>query len=347
LLGGDITFRRQLAGLGVKFFDEAGVESEVLDTLRTKGVNFVRIRIYNDPGSPDHYPSSQLALGYQDLTDATINAREAANRGMKFLISFHYSDSWTNPGTQYKPYRWENLSLVELTTAVYDYTYAAMRALDVQGTSPEIVSLGNETNTGMIWPEGRIGSAGENFVQFAQLFNAGARAVRDVFPAAKVAVHLANPEQRPDRWLAWASSNGLNYDVVGLTLYPFWSSMQIGAMKTLAEQIARTSGKEVLALEMGFPWSRVRESGYPTLIASNRLNPQGTETFGVSPEGQERYLRSFFQQMHEVRGFLGAIYWDPIWIDKPQLPSNVGDTALFDWSARPLPALNAFDEKFW
>jgi arabinogalactan endo-1,4-beta-galactosidase len=103
----------------------------------------------------------------------------------------------------------------------------------------------------------------------------------------------------------------------------------------------------VVALEIGFPWSLVRQNGYPTLISSNALDPQGPETFGVSPAGQELYLRSFFQQMHEARGFVGALYWDPIWIDTPQLSSNVGDTALFDWEAKPLPALNAFGEKFW
>jgi arabinogalactan endo-1,4-beta-galactosidase len=346
-LGGDISYRRELANASVTFADDSGAARDVLDILRDKGANFVRIRIYNHPGSSDHFPSSQLEPGFQDLADATVNAQDAAGRGMHLLLSFHYSDSWTNPGTQYKPYEWENLGLADLATAVHDYTASAMQAFAAQGTAPDIVTLGNETNVGMLWPDGRIGSNGENFAQFALLFNAGAKAVREVFPSTKVAVHLANPEQRPEQWLGWAADHGLDYDIVGLTLYPFWSNMQIVAMKSVVETVVQATGKSVVALETGFPWALVRQNGYPTLIASNALNPEGPETFGVSPAGQALYLRSFFQNMHEARGFAGALYWDPIWIDTPQLSSNVGDTALFDWQARSLPALDAFGEKFW
>lgn len=346
-LGGDITFRRQLLDSGARFYDRAGNEADVLDVLAEHGFNFARIRIYNRPGDRDHYPSNQFAAGYQDAADALLSARDAAERGMSTVISFHYSDYWTNPGTQYKPFEWDTLTPEELVCAVYDYTHATMVALSEQGTPPSIVALGNETNSGMIWPEGRITDHGGNFAGFAALFNAGARAVKTVFPEAKVAVHLSKPEANPERWLAWADAVGLEYDTIGLSLYPFWSGLRVRDMKNVVSGLIERTGKEVVALEVGFPWSLTRPSGYPTLIASNGLNPQGLETFGVNPAGQERYMRSLFQQLHEVPGFVGAIYWDPIWIDTPALPSNVGDTALFDWEGRPLSALDAFGEKFW
>jgi arabinogalactan endo-1,4-beta-galactosidase len=347
LVGGDITFRRQLASLGVQFFDGAGEPSEVLDLLAAGGFNFVRIRIYNDPGSPDHYPSNQFAAGYQNLDDALSNARDAHARGMKILLSFHYSDYWTNPGTQYKPYRWEGLSGDELRQAVREYTRDAMQALAAQDTPPEIVALGNETNTGMLWPDARIETGGGNFAEFASVFNAAASAVKEVIPSAKVAIHLSRPEAGLDSWLGWAEANALDYDVVALSLYPFWSNMKVADMKRSVSHVIEVTGRPVVAAEIGYPWSLARASGFPTLIASNDLDPQGGETFGVSPEGQERYIRSFLQQMHEVPGFIGALYWDPIWIDVPSLPSNVGDTALFDWEGHALPALSAFHEKTW
>lgn len=346
LLGGDITFRRQLADLGTVFYDRAGNEADVLDTLAEHGFNFVRIRIYNQPGHPNHFPSNQFAAGYQDAADARLSAREAADRGMSTVISFHYSDYWTNPDTQYKPFEWQAMTAEQLVQAVYDYTYQTMAAFAAQGTPPAIVALGNETNAGMIWPEGRIGYQGENFAEFAALFNAGSRAVRAVFPNAKIAIHLSKPEARPEIWIGWARAAGLEYDTIGLSLYPFWSGLRVRDMKNVVRRLIESTGKDVVALESGYPWSLTRPSGYPTMIASNSLNPQGLETFGVSPAGQELYMRSFFQQLHEVPGFLGAIYWDPIWIDTPPLPSNVGDTALFDWEGRPLPALDAFHEKF-
>lgn len=347
LLGGDITFRRQLLDAGTQFYDSHGVEADVLDVLAEHGFNFARIRIYNRPGEPEHYPSKESAAGYQNAADALLSARAAADRGMSTVISFHFSDSWTNPGAQHKPFEWAALAPDELAQAVYDYTYATMAALAQQGTPPAIVALGNETNSGMIWPEGRITDQGGNFAGFAKLFNAGARAVKAIFPEAKVAIHLSKPEARPDRWIGWAAAAGLEYDTIGLSLYPFWSGLRVRDMKNIVLGLIEKTGKDVVALEAGFPWSLTRPSGYETLIASNGLSPQGSETFGVSPAGQELYLRSLFQQLHEVPGFLGVIYWDPIWIDTAALPSNVGDTALFDWEGRPLSALSAFQEKFW
>jgi arabinogalactan endo-1,4-beta-galactosidase len=147
-------------------------------------------------------------------------------------------------------------------------------------------------------------------------------------------------------WLEQAEQAELDYDVVGLSLYPFWSNLRVGEMKQVVTRSIEITGKQVLAVETGYPWTLDRPSGYPTMIESNDLPPQGLETFGVSPRGQELFLRSLFQQLHDVPGFLGASYWDPIWIETPMFESNVGDTALFDWEGAPLQALDAFGEKF-
>jgi arabinogalactan endo-1,4-beta-galactosidase len=159
-------------------------------------------------------------------------------------------------------------------------------------------------------------------------------------------VHLSEPGPPLYEWLGRARDAQLEYDFVGVSLYPFWSNLRIGDMKEVVERAIELTGKPVLAVETGFPWSAVRASGYPTLIESNDLNPQGLETFGLSPRGQELFLRSLFQQLHDVPELLGVSYWDPIWLDTPALPSNVGDTALFDWDGRPLQGLGAFQEKF-
>ncbi|HEU5076362.1 MAG TPA: glycosyl hydrolase 53 family protein, partial [Polyangiaceae bacterium] len=346
LLGGDLSFRRQLDDAGVTFLDAEGNPTEVLEVLSESGFNLARFRLHNDPGSPDHYPSNQFPPGYQNLDDTLANAKGCSEYGLELLVSFHYSDYWTNPGQQYKPYRWEELDEEALETAVYDYTREALEAFREQGTRPYIVTLGNETNAGILWPEGRISSGGANFDGFARLFSAGARAVREVAPDTLIAVHLSEPGSALYEWLGWAQAAELDYDVVGISLYPFWSNLRVDEMRQVVQHSIELTGKRVLVVETGFPWSLERPSGFPTLIASNDLNPQGLETFGVSPRGQELFLRSLFQQLHAIDGVIGASYWDPIWLDTPALPSNVPDTALFDWEGAPLRGLSAFREKY-
>lgn len=346
LLGGDLSVRRQLADAGVEFFDAEGEPTEVLEVLSESGFNLARFRLHNDPGSPDHYPSNQFPPGYQNLDDTLANAKSCSEHGLELLVSFHYSDYWTNPGQQYKPHHWEELDEPELEAAVYEYTKGTLEALLDQGTPPYIVTLGNETNAGMLWPEGQIAAGGANFDGFARLFAAGARAVREVAPETLVGVHLSEPGSALYEWLGWASEAGLDYDVVGISLYPFWSNLRVDDMREVVERGIELTGKRVLVVETGFPWSLERPSGFPTLIASNDLNPQGQETFGVSPRGQELFLKSLFQQLHEIEGVIGVSYWDPIWLDTPALPSNVSDTALFDWTGAPLRGLSAFQEKY-
>ncbi len=346
LLGGDLSFRRQLDDLGVEFVDRAGNPTEVLEVLSDSGFNLARFRLHNDPGSPDHYPSNQFPPGYQNLDDTLANAERCSEFGLELLVSFHYSDYWTNPGQQYKPYRWEELDVTELEAAVYEYTKGTLEAFRDQGTPPHLVSLGNETNAGILWPEGQIAAGGANFDGFARLFMAGARAVREVAPETLIAVHLSEPGSALYEWLGWAEQAALDYDVVGVSLYPFWSNLRVDEMRKVVERSIELTGKQVIVVETGFPWSLERPSGFPTMIASNDLEPQGLETFGVSPRGQELFLRSLFQQLHEIDGVIGVSYWDPIWLDTPALPSNVPDTALFDWDGAPLRALDAFHEKY-
>ncbi len=41
---------------------------------------------------------------------------------MSFWLDFHYSDTWADPGHQYKPVAWNNLQLADLVTATGNYT---------------------------------------------------------------------------------------------------------------------------------------------------------------------------------------------------------------------------------
>jgi arabinogalactan endo-1,4-beta-galactosidase len=161
---------------GRKFYNSAGQEKECMDLVKSLGMNTIRLRVWVNP-----------AAVYNATADVVAKAVRAKNLGMRIMIDFHYSDTWADPGKQYKPAAWRGKSFPELKQAVYDYTKEVMQALKEQGTLPDMVQVGNEINHGMIWPEGGIG----NLDSLAQLIYAGINAVKAVAPATTIMLHVA------------------------------------------------------------------------------------------------------------------------------------------------------------
>src|ERR1044072_9785105 len=82
---------------------------------------------------------------------------------------------------------WRNLSFTDLKKALFDYTKKVIQELKDQGTTPDMVQIGNEINHGMIWPEGEI----RNLDSLAQLIYAGINGVRAVAPSTTIMLHIA------------------------------------------------------------------------------------------------------------------------------------------------------------
>ena len=106
---------------------------------------------------------------------------------MGLLVDFHYSDTWADPGHQTKPAAWENFDIPTLNKALYDHTRSGRGVrLKAQGTTPDMVQIGNEVTNGMLWPDGR---AKDHFDNFAELVKSGIAAARAVDPAIKIVLH--------------------------------------------------------------------------------------------------------------------------------------------------------------
>ena len=183
MIGADISFLPQLEDRGMKFSDK-GVQKDAIQILKDHGFNYVRLRIFNDPARDSGYSPKK---GFCDLEHTKQMAKRVKAAGMKFLLDFHYSDYWADPGKQYKPAAWRNLSFDELKKALYDYTKKVIQELKDQGTTPDMVQVGNEINHGMVWPEGNV----SNLDSLAQLINAGTAAVKAVDPAIIMMLHVA------------------------------------------------------------------------------------------------------------------------------------------------------------
>ncbi len=303
--GADISWLTQMETGGRKFYTAAGTEQDCITVLKNLGMNTIRLRVWVNPvGS------------WNNSADVVAKAIRAKNQGMRIMINFHYSDTWADPGHQTKPAAWAGQDMAALKNSLAVHTTDILNALKTNGITPEWVQVGNETNDGMLWPEGK---ASTNMANFAQLVNAGYDAVKAVFPSAKVIVHVSNGWNNSlFRWLFdGLKNNGGNWDVIGLSLYPTpgnWSSLNSQCQATMNDMVARHN-KEVMVVEVGMSWDQA--------AACNA------------------FLADLITKTKSVTGGkgLGVLYWEP------QSYNNWQGYTLgaFDNAGKPTIALNAFN----
>lgn len=242
MLGADISFLPELEARGMKFY-EKGMEKDAIQILSDHGFNYVRLRIFNDPARDSGYSPGR---GFCDLAHTLAMAKRVKAAGMKLLLDFHYSDYWADPGKQYKPAAWRDLSFEELKKAVYDFTKYVIEKLKQQGTTPDMVQVGNEINHGIIWPEGNV----SNFDGLAQLVNAGTAAVKAVDPDIIMMLHVALGGQNDESvfFIDNMIARGVEFDVIGESYYPKWH----GTLEDLEynlNDLARRYDRDVIVVE--------------------------------------------------------------------------------------------------
>lgn len=246
--GADISWITQMEDSGYEFYNDWGYRQDVLSILRDHGMNAVRLRVWVNPS--DGY--------YSSLDDVIVKAQWAKDANMDVMIDFHYSDTWADPGNQWKPSQWQQLSFEDLMGQVWSYTRDSLNTLKAAGITPKWIQVGNETNNGMLWNDGM---ASNNMRNYAWLFNSGRNAAKEVFPDAKVIVHLANCHDNANfRWIFdGLQSNSAWWDVIGASSYPknatglTWQEANNQCLSNLNDMVERY-GTEVMITEIGVPW---------------------------------------------------------------------------------------------
>jgi beta-galactosidase len=223
MIGADISFLPQIEnragwferGAG-KFFED-GEEVDAIELLKRHGFNYIRLRIFVNPENSEGYSPE---LGFCGLDSTLSMARRIKAAGMGFLLDFHYSDYWADPQQQNKPLAWADLDYEALRDSMRSYTTAVLRALDSQGTLPDMVQIGNEVNHGLLWPEGHIG----DLDGLAGLLQAGVEGTEAVDPGTPVMMHIALGGQNDEArfWLDNMIARGVRFDVIGISYYPRW-----------------------------------------------------------------------------------------------------------------------------
>lgn len=211
--GGDIGWLSQQEATGYTFYDSTQTIRDGLDLLQDYGINTVRLRVFVNP-------SNHKIDGHCSKEETVAMAVRAAQRGMRVMINFHYSDSWADPAKQNKPAAWANHSFSELKDDVYAHTHEVLSAVKAAGVTPAWVQIGNEIPGGMLWPEGST----DNFGQLAQLINAGYDATKAVDSAIRVIVHVdqGNNNGRFRWFFDNAVTHNMKFDIIGASYYPYW-----------------------------------------------------------------------------------------------------------------------------
>ncbi len=263
MLGADISFLPELEDKGMKFYDTDGKQKDVLNILKDHGMNYVRLRIFNDPARDSGYSPGK---GFCDLEHTKQMAKRAKAAGMKLLLDFHYSDYWADPQQQYIPAAWRGKSITELKTAVYDYTKMVMMTLKSQNTAPDMVQVGNEINHGIIWPHGEI----NNLDSLSQLIFAGIQAVKSVSPSTSIMLHVALGGQNDESrfFLDNMIMRGIEFDVIGLSYYPKWHNT-LADLEYNLDDLSKKYNKDVIVVEYSHLKNEVND------LAFNVANGRG------------------------------------------------------------------------
>ncbi len=303
--GADVSWLTEMEAAGRKFYNSAGAEKECMQLLKDIGMNSIRLRVWVNP-----------ANGWNNSADVLAKAIRAKNLGLKLMIDFHYSDTWADPGHQTKPVAWAAQNFSDLKQSLVNHTTSVLNSLKSNGITPEWVQIGNETNDGMLWSEGK---ASTNMANFAQLIKAGYDAVKSIDASIKVIVHISNGyDNTLFRWIFdGLKNNGADWDVIGLSLYPTatnWSTLNNQCLANMEDMVVRY-GKSVMVVEVGMSWDQA--------------------------DACRSFLSDLISKVKSVsnnRG-LGVFYWEP------QSYNNWQGYSLgaFDNSGKPTVALNAFN----
>lgn len=242
MLGADISFLPELESRGVKFSDDKG-QRDAIQILKDHGFNYVRLRIFNNPARDSGYSPGK---GFCDLTHTMQMAKRVKALGMGFLLDFHYSDTWADPGKQFKPAAWRGEDFPQLGQSLYAYTKMVMDSLRSQGTLPDMVQVGNEINHGMVWPEGSI----RHPDSLASLIYAGILGVKAVDPGCPIMLHIALGGQNDEShfFLDNMLERKVPFDVIGLSYYPRWHGT-LTDLRYNVDDLARQYGKDIIVVE--------------------------------------------------------------------------------------------------
>lgn len=339
----DISFVNEIEEAGGKFY-ENGEEKDVLEILKNAGVNSIRLRLWNEPTG-----------GYNNLEKTIAMAKRVKQHGFHFLLNFHYSDYWADPGKQTKPKEWEHLSGNELLRAIENYTKDVILSFQKEGALPDMVQIGNEITSGMLWDDGKVTGTfdrEDQWEKFTAMIQAGIHGVEAVSTKENKIQTMIHIDRGGDnagsrKFFDQMKKYNIEFDIIGLSYYPWWHGPLEDFQENLEDLSVRYE-KDIVIVEVAYPWT-LTETDEDDMIVQN--NEGLIAKYPATVEGQYEYLKDLIQIIQRTpngRG-VGIYYWEPCWIPYKDEWSvghenNWANLTLFDYEGNKLKSLDAFKD---
>jgi arabinogalactan endo-1,4-beta-galactosidase len=315
-VGADLSFLKQVEEHG-KTFKDTGVVKPGLEIFKDHGYNWIRLRLFHTPTDLPNNLEYTIAV-----------AKDARKLGYRFLLDYHYSDTWADPGKQFLPKAWAGMSHAQLVEAVFAYTKQTMSAFREAGVAPDMVQIGNEVINGMMWPDGRLPDKWDNFADLVKAGIAGVDAGSGNAPRPRIMIHIdrGGDKVRTRYFFDKLNSYGVNYDVIGQSYYPWWQ----GSLNDLRENLvfmALEYKKDIIVVEAAYNW----------MPAEYKKQPG---PFPETAEGQKQFLEELNRVVQETPNGLGkGVFW---W--EPAVTGPLGSRGFFDEEGNALPVITVFDK---
>nr|WP_292164632.1 glycosyl hydrolase 53 family protein [Butyrivibrio sp.] len=302
---------------GVKYYDFNGNEQDPLKTFADSGINYIRLRVWNDPYDEN---GNGYGGGNNDLPTAIELGSRATEYGMRVMIDFHYSDFWADPKRQHAPKAWEGMSVEEKASALYDYTKDSLTQLLDAGVDVGMIQIGNEINYGM---------AGEyNQDNVIELLKSGSKAIREVSEEygrdIDIVVHYTRITSKGDVLDLVESlvDAQLDFDMIGMSYYPFWDG-GMDNMSRVLELIQERYGKKVFLAETSYCYTTEDGDGSGNSLTESDL----VNGYPATPQGQASIIHDICQHVSDVGG-IGVFYWEGAWI--PVGPASADNSSIWE-----------------
>jgi len=311
-LGGDISLLPSYEANNAVYKDKDGKNiDDVIAFMKEQGCNSMRVRLFVDPSkAPTEHKKEGVV---QDLNYVKALGKRIKASGLHFLLDFHYSDTWTDPGKHSTPDAWKNMTATELAEQMYTYTKECLEALKADDAQPDAIQVGNELNLGQLWNTGKTwptSPTSQEMSNFISYINKAISACREACPQASIVFHVAmnyrgsnnvyNNDQAKN-WVTVLKDKGVDYDIFGLSYYPYFH----GPMTELENLLTY--------LESNIPDKNIQlvEAGYPNAWYPSDATFDYTSTYPATEEGQRKFTADLIAKLNTHQNVNGFYWWYP------------------------------------
>lgn len=303
-VGGDISLLLTYEEHGANYMDKDGNKiTNVLSFLKEQGMNAMRVRLFVNPSKATSEEKGQGVR--QDIEYVKALGKNIKDAGLKFMLDFHYSDTWADPSHQKTPESW---MAVNTPTFEYIYTYTkeSLETLVNAGAKPDFIQIGNEISFGMLWDGCKVtpNSAWNayldtNWNEFSTALKNASKACREVCPEAKIIIHTEQCANNPTLDVAFfkrVKDNKVDYDIIGVSYYPYFKGPVSKLDNGLKQLEANFPEKKIMVVETGCSYHYT-------------VGDTDKQYYPLTYEGQKKFTTDLISMLNKHQQVTGLFWW--------------------------------------